>query len=757
MERDIRLPLRVALSLALLIGTCWALTEIIGSAQRRLVSAQLLSRLESVKTHVRLVAEQDMAQVMSIARGNKTATLAELNLRETDAKAQQALNDWLEPISRSQNFSSYLLIDRNRVIRASTIATKVGQTVGAHEMSIFRRIDEGAPAVAVAPITSARPARDPQTGLWRPAGTQRLMVCAPIKAETAIRGYLCLLSRPDSRLFPVLRVAEKGMGGEAYLIDEAGRIISPTRHQRRETSDVDARAAYASVPSAKTGNSADDSVRSLTIVAQRLLAQRHQATGYLEDYRDYRGERVVGAGEWLTDFGMGIIVEENMADVFHVSRIANAAVIGLSFLSFILLMLHLQLHKRIWNELDSINQDLEQRVLRRTQELSLARDKAECATRAKSEFLARMSHEIRTPLNAILGMAYLAAYEVRDQKIHSYLQRIHESGSHLLGVINEILDYSKLEAGKVELTEKTFSISQLLQRSINQLSEHAKRKGLDLLTKIEPDTPGFVLGSEQNIAQILMNFLNNAVKFTEQGSVTLRVETRDKNEAEIWLRFSVTDTGFGIADENVSGIFQPFHQEDGSRRRAVDGTGLGLTICRRLAQLMGGDVGVESALNIGSTFYVDLPLKMANSNEIAEIEAPARRDLHREPSLEGRTVLLVEDNPINREVAGALLRRLGLNVVTAEHGEQALRVLRSENIDLVLMDLHMPVMDGLQTTEEIRRDPKLRHLPVLALTADVMSESQTELLAKGANALLSKPIDPDRLREALLQWMPPVS
>ena len=419
---------------------------------------------------------------------------------------------------------------------------------------------------------------------------------------------------------------------------------------------------------------------------------------------------------------------------------------------------HLELRLR-QNQLKELNETLELRVEQRTLELSRALEAARIADRAKDEFLANVSHELRTPLNAVIGMAELLQNIQTDARQRDYIDKIIAAGRTLSDIISDLLDLSKIAAGRMELEPTTFSLRRLLQRCHALMAHRIDEKKLSFRLSIDDAVPDVLYGASLRIEQILLNLLSNAVKFTAQGGVEVRVRATVGAARRLCLEIEVVDSGIGLRAKDMALLFKPFSQIDASMTRKHGGTGLGLAICKRLAAMMQGDIRVSSRKGEGTTFSVSLMLELGEADKLPAQEKDAGIGEAARPDVRyvDTQVLVVDDQAHNREIVETLLHRVGIETRSACDGYEAVELLRAQAaadvFDLVLMDVQMPVMDGLSATRAIRAMSEFRHLPIVAMTAHTMAHEKERGVAAGMSDHIGKPFDKASFYRVVSKWI----
>ncbi|HTF98619.1 MAG TPA: ATP-binding protein [Cellvibrio sp.] len=867
-----------ALAIALLFfGSNVALRHI-HTSQERIIREHLVASLGSFSELINIWQQQNIAAIKMLAGSVQGKQLLQQVLLESGDNPQthEALREWLYPILIVMGFDGFSVINHEYIIVAASSTSYIKQRAQLPEtLEVLDKALANKPAIS-RPVTAVRPIQGPRGE--QPAGTLMQNMCVLLEAKGSEPGYFCLRFNTHTSFFPIFLKGWTGRSSDIYAIDQHGKFITPARfgNKAHQLTIEEQRAArlgtVVSVPTSK-GNAP------LTEMVDFLI--NYEAALVRVNYPDYRGVAVAGAGRWIPEMELGIVVEQDMNEAMAPYLASRNIILGLTTGAAALILLltlsavanrhqlairegrfrslldnlpppvhmlsmdhHLivtnpafcelmgldksdmmgrelpelpipvwlkpliddelqcnpetcqldniiplqtptgearyfrvvrfpvvysrtqmpQAIASIWidytdrivanQQLEAINQNLEGLVNERTHELVIAKDQALAASQSKAEFLANMSHEIRTPLNAIIGLSHVALGSGPDPRQQMYLEKIRGSGEHLLEIINDILNFSRMEAGKLELDHTEFFVDQLIDKSLDFIWEQADAKGLKVNVEVDPQIPRVLMGDPLRLGQILINFCANAVKFTDTGGIYIRVTQVRDWESRVELVFEVKDTGIGIAPEKIEQLFQPFLQVDSSSARRFEGTGLGLSICKNLAELMQGRIDVKSVVGQGSSFRLRVQLEKAAASEQTMNQPTADTTSERNESFAplNYKILVVEDNPLNQEIILSLLERMGAETRCVDSGQAAILAVQHEPFDAVLMDIQLPGMDGVQATQHIRQLESGNALPIIAVTANALPGDKESYLAAGMDDYLSKPIAPAKLYSVVEKW-----
>ena len=506
---------------------------------------------------------------------------------------------------------------------------------------------------------------------------------------------------------------------------------------------------------------ADGMIEEVNVTAVKLvgaerkdLLQRRFTSLVIAEDQDRCKELLLGVTDHAEPRRIELTMQRRDGTVFQAQLDFATQKVGAGDTALRIALTDISERKQLEAELAQHRNHLEQLVFARTAELAQAKDAAEAASRAKSIFLANMSHELRTPMSGVMGMTDLALRRAIDAKQIDWLTKSQGAAKHLMAVLNDILDISQIESERLTLEEKNFSLAQAIDEVLQMQEAPAQAKGLQLHSEIDAALPELLCGDAMRVKQILLNFTGNAIKFSDHGTITVRASVAEEDSHSLMLKLEVTDQGIGISAEQQARLFHAFTQADGSMNRKYGGNGLGLIICKRIALLMGGDAGVVSEEGVGSTFWVTARIKFAVAGQTADTSLPiepARDALARQ--FAGTRVLLVDDDPVNREVMTFLLEAAGLAPESASNGREAVAMARTGGYGLILMDVQMPVMNGVEATRAIRELPDMARIPILAVTAHAFDEDRNSFLAAGMDDHITKPATSNQLCSTVLRWL----
>jgi signal transduction histidine kinase/ActR/RegA family two-component response regulator len=662
-----------------------------------------------------------------VSKDDQVQDLVESITKNGTEKDQKKLNKILRQLTNTHKFIETSIISKSMKYIANSTIQKVGsRSLLNKNSSILLKLNQGKSVIT--PPEKSVDFFFNQDGK-KEKNIPKICIISPIVIDQEVLAYLVLNVNPMDKFLKIFQSGRLGKTGETYAIRADGIMASETRFlsQLRE---VDS-SITTSVLRQKIK---DPSTRELTHMASSVIQKKSSFN--IEGYNDYRGVSVVGAWTWNESFKIGITSEQDYSEAFSELSLSYALIDKFSIalvIAFLLLSLtflfNSKLARKNQNILLKFNEDLKKQV-------DLGVKEAEDANKAKSRFFSQMSHEIRTPMNAIIGYSELLEQSHLTEDQMENLSQISESGKFLLQLINEILDFSKIESGELILEESPFNLKNTAESIIDLLRYKTSVLNVLLKLEIDPELSDFFVGDSHRIKQIIMNLTSNALKFTQQGEVIVSLKKSNSDLNIEWVEISVTDTGIGIPTSEIDRIFNDFTQADSSTTRLYGGTGLGLTISKKIVEVMGGEIGVTSTLGQGSTFWFKLPLIITSNVVTSEVSLNYDKD-----KIKDLKVLIAEDNGVNRRLAIKLLKLVGFsNIKTVADGQEAIDFVQNNEVDIIFMDVMMPKLDGMDATRKIRElgySPE--DLKIIALTANAFSEDRAQCIKAGMNEHIKKP------------------
>ena len=717
-----------------------------------------------------------MKDVEAIVQGDKIVeyteelllTGIEPDLKIRQQKALSSLRHGLKPILSNHNAKGIFVISPEGKNIASMRDSNLGDQnlIAIDRPDYFRKVLLGE-SLLIPPIKSDVPLKAPD-GKMTPQCPTMFLAVPIVNKNGKVLAIFTIRLDPFGTFSGIAQNARLRRTGETYLFDGNGTIITESRfddqlyrlgiiqNPKMSLLQIQIRDPGRNlVEDQKMPTKLDSEGWPLTYMAQHAINLKTPGSS-VTPYRDYRGVMVYGAWVWSEKYGIGIATEmdmdEALAPYWEMRRLTIILLVGIVLIVTIFIFLLSKQQKQSRNQIRRLYQDLENKYQARTEdlqaselELKISTEKEKRANQVKSDFLANMSHEIRTPMNGILGFADLLRETELDEEQKESVSLIVHSGQSLLVIINDILDLSKIEAGKMSIEKIPMQINAVMDDALKHYAKAAQEKGLALSKKVDSAIPEHIIGDPIRIRQIIFNLISNAIKFTDKGSITLHIKTETTETNTRFLRIEAHDTGIGIDKDKLSNIFESFIQADLSTTRNFGGTGLGLTISQKLVQMMDGKMGVTSDLGKGSCFYFTIPLEGTTIEKTnKERVLPLTRNYH-------QTIILAEDNLINQKLAIRSFKKLGVEVLLANNGQEAIEWVKKEQHSLIMMDIRMPVLNGIEATKQLRNEGYKK--PIIAMTANVMESDIEQYNNIGMEACLPKPFTQQELIHIFDQFL----